>query len=341
VTSSNDLSIHFWDITNYSVVKTLPTPEIQQCVKFCPFENGNKPLLFTGGNDYVVHIIDLIKYKSLESFPGWNGITKNKKEEIGHSQPIIDIAPIIEQNFFASAGLDGRICLWDIRNKKYLGNLTESKKSRGINKLDWLSSLSVLLSAGSDHKINVYNTFAKEQVCSLSGHTSPVVSVKWIENSYDVVSVDSSGVVKLWDYRSWSCYQTLTSNYGEATCLETGYSRNHKKRIFVGGKGLCSFNSDEPRNKDQTDTNPVQEMVHNQEFESLITIHKNKLKVWNLDNGKLLSDHANLLHDDISAFCLDTRQRKFFISDYKHNLSAFNINTGALVKKYSVQVHHN
>ena len=69
--------------------------------------------------------------------------------------------------------------------------------------------------------------------------------------------------MKLWDYRNWSCIQTLTAGQGEITCLETGYSGHHKKRVFVGGKNLLSFNTDEPKNKDQTDDHPVKEIIHN------------------------------------------------------------------------------
>ena len=106
----------------------------------------------------------------------------------------------------------------------------------------------------------------------------------------------------------------------------------------MGGKNLLSFNTDEPKNKDQTDDFPVKEIIHNKEFLNLITVHKNNVKIWNLRSGQMMSDHRGLLSEEISAFCLDTRQRKFFICDYNFSLKAFNINTGALVKNYSSQV---
>ena len=207
VTSSNDLYIHFWDMENYALARSISTTEIQQCVRFVPYRGGKEPLLFTGGNDYVIHIYALDSFKKVASLNGWNGFTKNKQDQKGHSQPISDIMGILEQNMFASAGMDGRICLWDIRNQKYITALTENKKRRSINKLEWISSISALLSSGSDHKVNIYNTFAKEKIFSLVGHNAPVISVKWVENTYDVFSADSLGIVKLWDYRNWSCIQ--------------------------------------------------------------------------------------------------------------------------------------
>ena len=71
---------------------------------------------------------------------------------------------------------------------------------------------------------------------------------------------------------------------------------------------------------------------------NLISVHKNNIKIWNLKNGKLLTNHSKLLSEEISAFCLDTRQRKFFVADYNFQLKSFNINTGALVKNYASQV---
>lgn len=70
---------------------------------------------------------------------------------------------------------------------------------------------------------------------------------------------------------------------------------------------------------------------------NLISVHKNNIKIWNLKNGKLLTNHAKLLEEEISSFCLDTRQRKFFVADYNYQLKSFNINTGALVKNYTSQ----
>ena len=210
VTSSNDLNIHFWDLNSLVLTRTIYTTEIQQCVRFVPFRNGAEPLLFTGGNDYVIHIYSLDTYKKVNSLSGWNGLNKNKQDQQGHAQPISDIVGILEQNMLASAGMDGRICLWDIRNHKYITALTENRKSRSINNLEWISSISALLSSGSDHTVNIYNTFAKEKIFSLTGHNAPVISVKWVENTYDVFSADSAGVVKLWDYRNWSCVQVAS-----------------------------------------------------------------------------------------------------------------------------------
>ena len=206
VTSSNDLNIHLWDMGSWELHSTISTPEIQQCVRYVPYEEGKNPLLLSGGNDYVIHVYSLKRQEILSSLHGVNELSKHQKDPQGHSQSISDIIPILQQNMFASAGLDGRICLWDIRNQRYINTLN-SGRARSVNNLEWISSISALMASSSDHKINIYNTFTKEKIFSLHGHNAPVLAVKWVPDTYDVFSADSSGIVKLWDYRNWSCLQ--------------------------------------------------------------------------------------------------------------------------------------
>lgn len=137
---------------------------------------------------------------------GWNPFLKKDSDQTGHSGPIMDILPIIEQNLIASAALDGKICLWDApteKNVKILGGETTHQK--GITCLDWYKYNKCLLSAGLDHDVYIFNTFVSEKIFTLKGHSYPLVGVKWVPDTYQFVSADISGMVRVWDARTMMC----------------------------------------------------------------------------------------------------------------------------------------
>ena len=68
--------------------------------------------MFTAGCDSVIHSYDVMKLKEVGVWEGWNPL---KKETIGHAGPILDLLPIPEQGILVSAGIDGKICLWNLK----------------------------------------------------------------------------------------------------------------------------------------------------------------------------------------------------------------------------------
>lgn len=73
--SSIDLMISFWNTKDFKLHKVLSTPEIQQCMKYINW-NDETQILCTGGNDAVIHIYDLKKYKETAVLTGWNPFLK-------------------------------------------------------------------------------------------------------------------------------------------------------------------------------------------------------------------------------------------------------------------------
>ena len=153
-TSSADLAINFWDTQTFKIKKIISTPEIQQCLRYAKWGTDEKDpdLLYTGGNDAIIHIYDLRTYRERSIFTGWNPFLKRDSDQKGHSGPIMDLLPIKEQKLLASAALDGKICLWDVVSEKYAGSLGgENSHLKGVTCLDWHAENSWLLSCGLDH----------------------------------------------------------------------------------------------------------------------------------------------------------------------------------------------
>jgi WD40 repeat protein len=62
-TSSNDLTINFWDASSYSLKQILSVPEIQLCVRYADWKSANTQLLYTGGSDSIIHVYDATTLK--------------------------------------------------------------------------------------------------------------------------------------------------------------------------------------------------------------------------------------------------------------------------------------
>lgn len=102
-----------------------------------------------------------------------------------------------------------------------------------------------LLSAGLDHEAYVWNTYVKDHIYILRGHNHPLVGVKCLPDTPQIITSDLSGMVKVWDVRNFLCVQTFNVPVDELTsfCLTypKGTSQPMKKRIICGGKKLHYF----------------------------------------------------------------------------------------------------
>ena len=70
---------------------------------------------------------------------GWNPFFKKDIQQFGHAGPIGDILPIntASQQIVVTAGLDGKICLWDVPTHSFKKELQGHDK--GVYSLDWSS----------------------------------------------------------------------------------------------------------------------------------------------------------------------------------------------------------
>ncbi len=93
-TSSNDLTVNFWDATSFTLKQIVSVPEIQLKIRYADWKHGNKQLLYTGGSDAIIHIYDASTLKERGTISGWNPFYKSDTQQEGHSSPIGDILPI-------------------------------------------------------------------------------------------------------------------------------------------------------------------------------------------------------------------------------------------------------
>jgi len=77
----------------------------------------------------------------------------------------------------------------------------------------------LLFSAGFDHKICIWNPYIENLIHKIEGHLSPILALKVIENSNQLISMDSEGIVKITDTKRFHIIYSFsvdtTNNMGE------------------------------------------------------------------------------------------------------------------------------
>ena len=303
-TSSSNNIINLWDPNNYMWKDRINTHDIQLCLKWC---GGNVNRLFTAGLDKHINCIDIVKVKETSSKDGY---TAKKDQDLHHNQYIVDLLPIPKRGFLASAGFDKKICLWHLDTLKPVHVL--SGTGYPVTCLDWFADQNLILSAGLDHDVTIWNPMVQSKIFVLKGHNHSIVGVKWIPNTNQIISADISGVIRVWDVRNFSTVQTLKAPLNEINSLAVTYP---PKRIVVGGRKLCFFEYDEPKDHHLADDVACLQVLYNPVFYTFITAHPTCVKIWDASNGCLQSVYRNISTADITSLCLDQRQRKLFVGD--------------------------
>jgi WD40 repeat protein len=176
-------------------------------VKWC---GGNINRLFTGGVDCVVHMYDVQQLREVGMREGYTPAKKD--EDYYHKDAVItDLLPIPELGLLASAGMssrspqsssDNKICLWRMDTLQPKPPLIGH--DRGVYSLDWYKDNHLILSAGLDHDVMIWNPHVNKKIFALKGHNHSLVGVKWMPGTNQIISGDISGMFRVWDVRTFA-----------------------------------------------------------------------------------------------------------------------------------------
>ena len=79
-----------------------------------------------------------------------------KNDEMIHTEEIMELLPIPSMGYIASAGMDKKIALWHMDTLR-LKHVFVNGHARGVHTLDWYADMNMILSAGLDHDIYLWN----------------------------------------------------------------------------------------------------------------------------------------------------------------------------------------
>jgi len=97
-----------------------------------------------------------------------------------HTDEVTAIIPMPKLQFVASASLDSKIILWNTifgqDEEKKVRRVYENHK-RGVVSLAFNEALILLLSAGIDHSIFVFNPYINTSIYQIQKHAYPLVGI--------------------------------------------------------------------------------------------------------------------------------------------------------------------
>jgi len=252
-----------------------------------------------------------------------------EKELVGHTDIITGLESISSMGFLLSCSMDASVRMYDLQGgvekNRFIGHRA------GVVGIAYSNEYRFLLSAGSDHQVCVWSPFADKVVFTLRGHHAPLIGVQFVTGTPQIVTADSDGCIKIWDARNFSCCQTFQSMAQISSF--TACSQRHK-RIFVVGKchEIQVYEQEGGPFLRRPQEEPIFTAAYSPFTMTMLTANRQDVKVWDGITGNLSRVYRGLADTDITAVCLDARQRKLFVADQAGKIRCYNYLTGAYMK---------
>ena len=329
-----DMTLSFWEINDNFEFES-------------GFSLGNWVSEYQTNIWYVEFLNNWITTDKTCALHAWDIETESKKFTATFSKiegNIIDLIPIDVLRLVLVASMDNKITLIDFAKKETMAQVDVSEG--GIHSMYWSTTYQVLLTAGWQQIVKVWKIDSAyldniDQIGELSGHYSVVTAVGGIKNTPMVMTADDSGVIKVWDIRTLKCLQTVPLLIkGTTTQFIDLYK--HGKLGFIGTR-VNYLEFDEANEIDakkiEDEVWPLQ-VEYNLNCREIVVCTRKDVQIIDIDTGRVKRVYSGLLRnleDDITAFKLVSKQKKFIVGDYKGNLVSYQYSTG---ERISLLVPH-
>ena len=263
-----------------------------------------------------------------------------------HKGEILDVIEITKPKMVVTACMDGKIRLMDISDRDVVK--VWNQHTLGVRSLDYnplIDNVGYVLSVGFEYFINVYCpdlSIDEAFKGKLDGHTAPVISCKFLSQSYMAVSVDETASVRIWDTRSKLCLQTI--EYENKNFVINGILSLYKYNKFVVfGNKLMYYDAkykeeDHVVSKENVDENYPIKVEFNKYYQQFFVTSFRDVSVYNKD-GNLFKVYSKLVKNEhfdtevkIKSFIFDDNYRKFYLGFSNGAILLFNAGNGSLIK---------
>ena len=267
-------------------------------------------------------------------------------EKFPHRGEIMDVIEIAKPKMIVTASMDGKIRLIDVGDRDLIK--VWSHHSLGVRSLDYnplIDTAGYILSVGFEYFINVYCTDLSIDEAfkgKLEGHTAPVVSCKFLSESYMAVSVDEESNVRIWDTKSRLCLQTIEApkkNFVISGIL----SLSKYNKFVVYGNKINYYDAkyreeDHAQSNDAADENYPLRVDFNKYYQQFFITTFRDVRVYTKE-GTLFKIYRKLTVNEhfenevkIKSFLFEDNYRKFYVGFSNGAIMQFNAGNGSLIK---------
>ena len=267
-------------------------------------------------------------------------------DKFAHKGEIMDVIEIAKPKMILTACMDGKIRLIDVGDRDLVK--VWNQHTLGVRSLDYnplIDNVGYILSVGFEYFINVYCTDLSIDEAfkgKLEGHSAPVVSCKFLSESYMAVSVDEEGNVRIWDTKSRLCLQTIESP--KKNFLISGIlSLSKYNKFVVYGNKIIYYDAkyreeDHVQSNDVIDENYPIKVDFNKYYQQFFITTFRDVRVYTKD-GNLFKMYKKLTTNEhfetdvkIKSFIFEDNYRKFYIGFSNGAIMQFNAGNGSLIK---------
>ena len=208
--------------------------------------------------------------------------------------------------------------------------------------LDYSPTYQVIAAASMDNRVSAWVTHASHTPRtyfedSAQPHKARIVGVSCPPDTPQVISVDCSGLMKVWDVRMFQCVQNLlvgAKTQGgpddDADDLRTvtgemedgglrrrvnmmAYVPNRLDVVTADSRGLTAHAYDQGADPSLADDAMTLSVAYNDRENTILTLTARDLGIWDAGNGVLLHHYRNVMKADVTVVSLDYHCRRFFI----------------------------
>jgi len=164
----------------------------------------------------------------------------------------------------------------------------------------------------------------------MEGHTSPLVGVRVVPDTPQIVTGDHDGYLRLWDIRNFRCVQKWRPASQEMTCFEV---IPQFRKVVVGGKKMHFFESEKTVDSTVTDSQLITCAMYNDVTMSFMTVSEKTIKIWSAVTGRVSKIYHDVSSSEITTCVFDTRRRKVIFGNSDGEIKVLNYNNGVIMKE--------
>eukprot|EP01063_Lacrimia_lanifica_P032950 TRINITY_DN5737_c0_g3_i1.p1 TRINITY_DN5737_c0_g3~~TRINITY_DN5737_c0_g3_i1.p1 ORF type:complete len:1273 (+),score=395.83 TRINITY_DN5737_c0_g3_i1:52-3870(+) len=328
-TSSGGMHVHFWDTSPHPpgipgrarfqnteeehtllLKKTVAVPETQLALRWCRRYNT----LFSASRTGCLNYWSMDKMEIVKTQPKV------------HEEAILDL--LVVDHEVVTASLDSTVRVLNLeRNAEQTGILRGH--TQGVCNLAYSKPHQFLVSAGFEYEPLVWVLHIKDfrpwrLVDKQQPHHGTIQGVFTVPDTPQVITSDSLGMVKVWDLRTFQAVQTilpwqhshLTQHFTRGNLSSAVCHVESTDSIVMSGPGSTFvYRYQQTDNHTCADNLSILTALYNENTRALVSVHKRGVKIWNEVTGLIETVFNELVfgNDEITAFCLCNRGRKFFV----------------------------
>ncbi|GBG24373.1 WD repeat-containing protein 5-like [Hondaea fermentalgiana] len=326
--ASSNLSISIMDDATQRERLRFDSDTSQTCLDWSP----NSKSLYSAGLNGIVHCWDVEDGREKHCMGGVLNTYSHFIMKESHTDMVLDLLQIESLGSIASASMDRTIRLWDVHTGRHKKTLEGHEK--GVRSLAYNDEYRFMVSAGFDYDALVWNPYVEHLILRLHGHNAPLCKVEMIPDSPQIITADTSGTFKVWDIRNFGCVQTFAPDTDET--LYTFASATPYKMLLATGRRMHQFQYETLKNPDRTNDAPTFCALLNETTLTILTASHQDVRLWDAQKGILLNRFRGLMDGaELTAVCLDDRERKFIVGDHLGRIQVFDYMNGCEMKAFA------